>query len=117
MNVHQKNPIDKVVLIHRFYGAIEFLKQIYRVKITIKEYRDINFPNKPYTFEAIKIKLLDFDESNSFISTASHPNSQRGLITSTAKLLQNVEKSYDKGNFLLEESKKSDGWDAIFRRF
>ena len=33
------------------------------------------------------------------------------------KILQNVEKSYDKGKFLLEESKKSDGWDAIFRRF
>ena len=47
----------------------------------------------------------------------NHPNSQRGLIIRVAKILQNVEKSYDKGKFLIEESKKSDAWDAIFRRF
>ena len=69
------------------------------------------------SFEVIKIELLDFIESNSSISIANGPNSQGGLSTRIANILQNVEKSYDKGKFLLEESKKSDGWDAIFRRF
>ena len=69
------------------------------------------------SFEVIKIELLDFIESNSSTSAPNHPNSQGGLIIRVAKILQNVEKSYDKGKFLLEESKKSDGWDAIFRRF
>jgi hypothetical protein len=40
--------------------------------------------------------------------TANHPNSQGGLITSVANILQKVEKSYDKGKFLLEESKKDE---------
>lgn len=96
------NPINKGVLIHRFFGAILYMDSFYRIKTTIYEYRDCNFPNKPYTFEVIKIELLDY--SNSSVSVASHPNSKRGLITNTAKLLQNVEKSYDKGKFVLDES-------------
>ena len=75
----------------------------------------VNYPNKPYSFEVIKIELLD--ESNSSIMAPNHPNSQRGLIIRVANILHNVEKSYDKGKFLLEESKKSDAWDAIFRRY
>ena len=100
-----ENPINAKVLIHRFYGGIIFLAKLYRIKTTIYEYRDINYPNKPYSFEVIKIEL--FDESNSPISTPNHPNSQGGLIIRVAKILQNVEKSYDKGKFLLEESKKA----------
>ena len=61
------------------------------------------YNNKPYTFEIIKIELFDY-ESNSSISTPNSPNSQGGLSIRVAKLLQNVEKSYDKGKFLLEES-------------
>ena len=53
----------------------------------------------------IKIELFDI-QSNSSTSASSHPNSHGGLITSVANILQNIEKSYDKGKFLLEESKK-----------
>ena len=67
---------------------------------------EVKHPKKTYSFEVIKIELLDYNESNSSISTPNHPNSQGGLITSTANILQNVEKSYDKGKFLLEETKK-----------
>ena len=110
-----ENPINEKVLIHRFYGAILLLHKFYRIKITIYEYRNMEFPNKPHSFEVIKIELLD--ESNSSILTANHPNSQGGLITSTANILQNVEKSYDKGKFLLEESKKDEEYynGVIFR--
>ena len=66
------------------------LRQSFVVYTTIYEFRD-TIPNKPYTFEVIKIEL--FDSSNSSILTANHPNSQGGLITSTANILQNVEKS------------------------
>ena len=111
------NPIDRTVLIHRFYGVILASNYSYRVKTTIKEYREVTKYNKPYSFEVIKIELLDFIESNSSISIANGPNSQGGLSINIANVLQNVEKSYDKGKFLLEESKISDGWDAIFRRF
>ena len=111
------NPIDRTVLIHRFYGVILASNYSYRVKTTIKEYREVTKYNKPYSFEVIKIELLDLIKSNSSISIANGPNSQGGLSINVANILQNVEKSYDKGKFLLEESKKSDGWDAIFRRF
>ena len=67
-------------------------------------------------FEVIKIELLDLS-SNSSILDVKVADSYETDLLSVAKILQNVEKSYDKGKFLLEESKKSDGWDAIFRRF
>jgi hypothetical protein len=94
-----------------------FNNNLYRIKTTIKEFRNRNNYNKPYTFEVIKIELLDSEISNNSNLVPSGPNSQGGLSTRVANILQNVEKSYDKGKFLLEESKKSDGWDAIFRRF
>ena len=97
------NPINDKILIHRFYGAVFYDEKLYRIKTTIYEYRDINRSNKPYTFEVIKIELFDY-ESNSSISTPNSPNSQGGLSIRVAKLLQNVEKSYDKGKFLLEKS-------------
>ena len=57
------------------------------------------------SFEVIKIELLDSEISNNSNLVPSGPNSQGGLSTRIANILQNVEKSYDKGKFLLEESK------------
>ena len=54
-------------------------------------------------FEYKKIELLD--ESNSSISDSQCTNfTSKGFSIGIAELLQNVEKSYDKGKFLLEES-------------
>ena len=100
---HNNNYVNKNVLIHRFYGAVRFMDKLYRVKTTIKEYKQPEmFINKPYTFEVIKIVLLD--ESNSTILGTKVADSTKSGQLSAAKLLQNVEKSYDKGKFLLEES-------------
>ena len=109
----QSNAVTELVEV----PAIKFNNNLYRIKTTIKEFRNRNNYNKPYTFEVIKIELLDSEISNNSNLVPSGPNSQGGLSTRVANILQNVEKSYDKGKFLLEESKKSDGWDAIFRRF
>ena len=111
-----ESPIDKTILIHRYYGAIRMINNKYRIKTTIKEFRDTSRKNKPYTFEVIKIELLDLS-SNSPISTASGPNSLGGLSTNVANILQNVEKSYDKGKFLLEETKKHAEIVAEFCKF
>ena len=89
---------------NRFYGAIRYQEKLYRVKTTIKEYKQPEvFHNKPYSFEVIKIVLLD--ESNSTILDAKVADSKESGQLSVAKLLQNIEKSYDKGKFLLDESK------------
>jgi hypothetical protein len=53
-------------------------------------------------FEYKKIELLD--ESNSSIPGIKVADSTETDQLSVAKLLQNVEKSYDKGKFLLDES-------------
>ena len=101
------NYVNKNILIHRFYGAIKFLDKLYRVKTTIKEYKQPDmFLNKPYSFEVIKIVLLD--ESNSTILGTKVADSNESSQLSATNLLQNVEKSYDKGKFLLEESKKDE---------
>ena len=92
-----------------------FESSLYRVKLTIIEYKQTNYQNKPYSFEVIKIELLD--ESNSSILDVKVADSNETDLLSVANILHNVEKSYDKGKLLLEESKKSDAWDAIFRRF
>ena len=100
---HNNNYVNKNVLIHRFYGAVRFMDKLYRVKTTIKEYKQPEmFINKPYTFEVIKIVLLD--ESNSTILGTKVADSTKSGQLSAAKLLQNIEKSYDKGKFLLDES-------------
>lgn len=69
--------------------------------------------NKLYLFEVIKIELLDILSNNSiFGNQCTNFIKDKGFSIDTAKILQNVEKSYDKGKLLLEESKKSDAWDA-----
>ena len=99
------NCTNKSVLIHRFYGAIKFLDTLYRVKITIKEFKQPDrFRNKPYTFEVIKIELLDIKSNSSILDSKAADSIESGRL-SVAKLLQNIEKSYDKGKFLLDESK------------
>ena len=87
---------------HRFYGAIEILEQTYRVKTTIQE---IGQPksNRPHSYEVTKIEMLDLRPS---ISLAPM---QIGVTTPSiglAKLLYGIEKSYDPGKKILDESQK-----------
>ena len=53
----------------------------------------------------IKIELLDESNSSNF-GTKVADSIETDQLSAT-KILQNVEKSYDKGKFLLDESKKS----------
>ena len=53
-------------------------------------------------------KIVLLDESNSTILGTKVADSNESSQLSATNLLQNVEKSYDKGKFLLEESKKDE---------
>lgn len=97
------NEINKNVLIHRCYGAVEINGNIYRVKITLKEYKDINETNKAYSYEATKIELLAGTLANDRKSTTD-PGTNNSI--SVAKLLKDVEMSYRPGVKVLEESAK-----------
>ena len=96
------NQINKDVLIHRCYGAVEIDGKVYRVKITLKEYKDAVRDNKAYSYEATKIELLAgtlVGENNS-----SNPGTNNSI--SVAKLLKDVDMTYNPGVKVLEESRK-----------
>ena len=60
------------------------------------------------TFEVIEIELLDNLSNNSiFGNQRTNFTYSKGFSIGTANILKDVEKSYDKGKFLLEESKKT----------
>ena len=98
-----ENGFSDDVLIHRFMGAVEIDGKLYRVKTTMRENRSNAVSNKPYTYEVTKIEVLD--ETSPSTSNGSPYVSD--VFVDGAKLLNGVEKSYEKGKKLLEESKKS----------
>lgn len=95
--------IDKHTLIHRLFSAILFDGDYYRTKITLKE--NHKQKNTIYTIENMKIELL----------SPSKGTPREHLVTSnsitSAILLNKVEKSHEKGVFLLEcgEKRKLNG--------
>ena len=98
-----ENGYNANVLIHRFYGAVEIDGQVYRAKSTVKEFKDKNTSLKPYSYEITKIELLAPATDNATDGTTSHLRTPSNSIDAS-KLLQNVEKSYDKGVKILDES-------------
>ena len=98
-----ENGYNANVLIHRFYGAVEIEGQVYRAKSTVKEFKDKNTSLKPYSYEITKIELLAPATDNATDGTTSHLRTPSNSIDAT-KLLQNVEKSYDEGVKVLDES-------------
>ena len=108
-----ENGYNGNVLIHRCYGALNIDGTDYRVKITLKEDGSHkNAPHKAYTYEVTEIELLDSTNgkgvpSTSYTSNSNDSKRANGYVH-VAKLLNGVEKSYDNGKKLLDESKKAD---------
>ena len=101
-------------LMHRFYGAVAIDGKLYRVMTLMREEkRSDGMRNGVHAYEVQKIEVLD--------KTPNTPNGTDGLnseleaSSAVAKLLQNVEKSYEKGKNLLAESKKTDEDTAFYR--
>lgn len=92
-------------LIHRCYGAISIDGQEYRVKLTLKE-NPSQTSRKAYTYEVTKIELLDSTDGERTGLSSSYQSNSNGSHTSkvnalvpvaVAKVIKNVEKSYDTG--------------------
>ena len=95
---------DKNTLVHVLYGAVKIGDKLCRVKLTAKEYPN-NERTKPYSFMVTSIDT----EIESLEPIGVQARSEDGYSNnsiSAAKLLNGVEKSYDKGKNLLEESEK-----------
>ena len=98
-----ENGFNDDILMHRFAGAVLIDGTIYRVKTTMKEYKNSKKENGHYTYEVTKIEVLD-EKPN----TSNGHSNVSNVFVSGAKLLQDVDKSYEKGKKLLAESKKVD---------
>lgn len=97
-----ENGMNKDVLVHRCYGAVEIGGKPYRVKITLKEDpRDVSFPHVTHSYEATKIELLAGTWEN---HEGPSPNTNNSI--SAAKLLKNVEMSYNPSKKVLDASEK-----------
>ena len=106
-----ENNINPTSLMHRFFGAVEYEGKLYRVKTTIKEFRDKNTQAKPHTFEVIKIELLESPSHNAKstvkpLMTLEQSENGNAMLTSmpVAKLLKGVTKSYDPSVEVLKEN-------------
>ena len=91
---------------HRLYGAAKIEDNTYRVKVTLKAYPHSSDVTKAYNYEAIKIELLEGSLRESDLNVTL-PRTTNNSIT-LAKLLKNVEKSYEKGKKLLDHSRVLD---------
>lgn len=111
------NKINPESLVHRFFGAVNIEGKMYRIKTTMREYQDANRSPLAHSYQITQIELLEAPSdgvvsnsgeplamtSNSSIDGASPSQIERVRI---AKLLKGVEKSYDPGKKLLDESEK-----------
>ena len=88
---------DNNIIIHRLYGAIRIDGDIYRVKTTI--YEQYKGSNVPHDYKVTKIELAI---SGSSTSDALTNSIETESSVSGAKLLNNIEKSYDKNVKLLD---------------
>ena len=98
--------INPDALMHRFYGVAVIDGVPCRVMTLMREEKSSATSNGIHSYEVQKIEVLD----NDLPSTSNGVGSQNQLGIDSpyplAKLLKGVEKSYDKGKKLLEESKK-----------
>ena len=100
---------------HRFYGAVVVDGTPYRIMTLMREDVQLNEENAVHAYEVQKIEVLDEETPNTPNGVRSNAQSEIGTSYPLAKLLQNVEKSYDKGKKVLVESKKADEKAAMER--
>ena len=106
--------INDKALMHRFYGAVVVDGVPYRVMTLMREDRRFNEGNAVHAYEVQKIEVLDEETPNT--PNGSHTSKVNALVpVAVAKVIKNVEKSYDTGKKLLDESKMSDESTDLYR--
>jgi hypothetical protein len=111
-----ENEINPDVNIYRLYGSVMIDGNYYRIKTTLKEYNNKNMKSKPHSYEVTNIELLEGTTApiQKSLTTAEQTNGNIGNATkgglstsnksiSAAKLLKGVEKSYEKGKYILND--------------
>lgn len=103
----RNSSINEQSLMHRFYGAVRIDGNVYRVKTTIREYADKNRGARAHNYEVTKIELVEVPFTGDTNVSGEHSAMTSANSILGAKLLENIEKSYDLGKKLLDESKNS----------
>ena len=101
-----ENGYGKENLVHVLHGAIECNNKYYRVKITALEQRKNPNETLPHSFDVREIELIDTPAANSSDEFSRHSDMMPLNSISGAKLLKDVEMSYNKGKKVLEENEK-----------
>ena len=121
-----ENGINKDVLVHRLYGAVDIDGMIYSVKITLKENTKTREATNTHSYEATKIELLagtlvkpegDNPNTNNSIHAEKLLAGQHGDVTKTsprnsnnsisaAKLLKDIGMSYNPSEKILDANEK-----------
>ena len=96
--------VNPNAIMHRFYGVAVIDGTPCRVMTLMREDGRSEEANGVHSYEVQKIEVLD----NESPSTSNGVGTQMKDLSAypLAKLLKGVEKSYDKGKYLLDESKK-----------
>ena len=96
--------VNPNAIMHRFYGVAVIDGTLCRVMTLMREDGRSEEANGVHSYEVQKIEVLD----NESPSTSNGVGTQMKDLSAypLAKLLKGVEKSYDKGKYLLDESKK-----------
>ena len=102
--------VNENVLIHRFIGTVRVEGKTYRVISKIKEYRETHINARPSTYQVTEIGVFDDETPN----TPNGSKRANGYVH-VAKLLKDVEKSYDSGKKVLDESRKADEDPILYR--
>ena len=97
--------INPDALMHRFYGVAVIDGVPCRVMTLMREEKSSATSNGIHSYEVQKIEVLDNDLPSTSNGVGSIPQVKSGSLYPLAKLLKGVEKSYDKSEKLLEDSK------------
>jgi hypothetical protein len=98
--------VNTEALMHRFYGVAVIDGTPFRIMTLMREGKDSATSNGIHSYAVQKIEVLDNDLPSTSNGVGSIPQVKSGSLYPLAKLLKGVEKAYDKGKYLLEESKK-----------
>lgn len=106
-----ENGFNENILVHRFVGAIKVDGKEYRVKTTMLEYKQADMASREYAYDVTKIEVLDDTTPN---TPDDLDRAAKGLLP-LAKVIKNLEKSYDSGKKILDESKNADESTDLYR--
>lgn len=106
-----ENGYNSTKLIHRYYGAINIDGTVYRVKTTMEEFANKSFPTSAHSYEVTEIEAYIAETTHAPKDGAPTSTSAKEGILGIANLLKGVDKSYDAGKKLLDESERRERGD------